>query len=66
MVAEGICPGTILQAGLGTGGFGYDPLFWYEPLQKTFAQLTEQEKNAVSHRARATEKMLAMMKELQA
>ena len=66
MVAEGICPGTILYERRGTGGFGYDPLFWYEPLQKTFAQLTEEEKNAVSHRARATEKMLEMIRELHA
>ena len=66
IVAEGLCPGTILYERKGTGGFGYDPLFWYEPLQKTFAQLTEEEKNAVSHRARATEKMLALIREMHA
>ena len=64
LIAEGICPGVILHAEQGNGGFGYDPLFLYEPLNKTFAQLTEEEKNAVSHRARASEKMLALMESL--
>lgn len=64
LVAEGKCPGVMLEEERGTGGFGYDPLFLYEPLQKTFAELTEEEKNQVSHRARACEKMLALMKEL--
>ncbi len=53
LIAEGVCPGTLLYERRGTGGFGYDPLFLYEPLQKTFAELTADEKNAVSHRARA-------------
>ena len=55
LVCRGECPGTILYAPQGNGGFGYDPLFWYEPLQKTFAQLTPEEKNEISHRARALE-----------
>lgn len=46
------CPGIILDSPRGNGGFGYDPLFYYPPLGKTFAELGE-EKNAVSHRARA-------------
>ena len=37
----------------GDGGFGYDPYFYYEPLGKTFAELTTEEKNAVSHRGEA-------------
>ncbi|MBQ8653732.1 MAG: ribonuclease PH [Clostridia bacterium] len=64
LIAEGACPGVILDEERGEGGFGYDPLFLYEPLNKTFAELTEEEKNQVSHRARACEKMLAIMKEL--
>ena len=64
LVAEGSCPGVLLEKERGTGGFGYDPLFLYEPLNKTFAELTEEEKNQVSHRARACEKMLEIMKEL--
>ena len=64
LVAEGVCPGVLLEEERGNGGFGYDPLFLYEPLNKTFAELTEEEKNAVSHRARACEKMLAIMEGL--
>lgn len=64
LIAEGACPGVILEEERGNGGFGYDPLFLYEPLNKTFAELTEEEKNQVSHRARACEKMLVIMKEL--
>ncbi len=51
--AEGICPGTIAYAPQGTGGFGYDPVFFLPELRKTYAQLTEEEKSAVSHRGRA-------------
>ena len=65
-IAEGSCPGVLLEEERGNGGFGYDPLFLYEPLNKTFAEINEEEKNAISHRARACEKMLAMMKELNA
>lgn len=50
---EGTCEGTILHAPDGEGGFGYDPLFYYAPLNKTFAALTPEEKNSVSHRGRA-------------
>lgn len=64
LVAEGVCPGVLLEEERGSGGFGYDPLFLYEPLGKTFAEMSEEEKNQVSHRARACEKMLAIMKEL--
>lgn len=41
----------------GNGGFGYDPLFYYPPVEKTFAELIPEEKNAVSHRGRALEKL---------
>ena len=50
---EGICNGKILDSEKGNSGFGYDPLFWYPPLNKTFAQLTTMEKNRVSHRGKA-------------
>ena len=46
------CPGEILTEARGEGGFGYDPLFFYAPLGKTFAQLSGEEKNQISHRAR--------------
>ena len=65
-IAEGSCPGVLLEEERGTGGFGYDPLFLYEPLNKTFAEVNEEEKNAISHRARACEKMLAIMQEINA
>lgn len=55
LTAEGECPGTIAFAPQGTGGFGYDPIFFLPPLKKTFAQLTSEEKNAISHRGRALE-----------
>ena len=61
-IAEGICPGVMLHARRGNGGFGYDPLFLYEPLGKTFAEVTAEEKNEVSHRARACRQMLEMLK----
>ena len=50
---RGEVKGRILPSYLGEGGFGYDPLFYYEPMQKSFAQLTAEEKNAVSHRGKA-------------
>ena len=64
ITARGECPGTIAFAPMGEGGFGYDPVFFIPEMKKTFAQLTAGEKNAISHRARACEKMLAIMKEL--
>ena len=51
--AEGICPGTIAFAPQGDGGFGYDPVFFLPELRKTYAQLTPEEKAAVSHRGKA-------------
>lgn len=45
--------GFVAQAPTGTGGFGYDPIFWYAPLGRTTAEMTADEKASVSHRARA-------------
>lgn len=50
---RGEARGRILSEYHGDGGFGYDPLFYYESLQKTFAELTSEEKNAISHRGNA-------------
>lgn len=50
-------PGFITFEKKGCSGFGYDPIFYYPPLQKTFAQLSPEEKNAVSHRGRALRKL---------
>lgn len=55
--------GSILQSYRGSGGFGYDPLFWYEPLGRSFAELTPAEKNAVSHRGVALRKFAARLRE---
>jgi len=64
IIAEGSCPGTILHERRGKGGFGYDPLFLYEPMNKTYAEMNEEEKNAVSHRSRAAEMMRSIMEQL--
>ena len=63
LVARGECPGTMLFEYRGNGGFGYDPLFLYEPMDKTFAEMNAEEKNAVSHRARAMEKFAKLFTE---
>lgn len=55
LTARGECPGTIAFAPMGEGGFGYDPVFFVPGLKKTFAQLTPEEKNAISHRGKALE-----------
>ena len=51
--SEGICPGEILIAGRGTGGFGYDPIFYVPECQKTFAEMSAEQKHEISHRGRA-------------
>jgi XTP/dITP diphosphohydrolase len=48
----GRCEGEITTAPAGANGFGYDPVFYYPPLGKTFAELSTEEKNSVSHRGR--------------
>jgi XTP/dITP diphosphohydrolase len=53
LIYEGRCEGSITREPAGARGFGYDPVFYYSPLRKTFAQLTTAEKNRVSHRGRA-------------
>lgn len=50
---EASCEGIIAREPAGTGGFGYDPVFFYPPLNKTFAQLSRHEKNSISHRGKA-------------
>ena len=50
LVAEGKAEGLLLRAPAGENGFGYDPYFFYPPFGKSFAELTAQEKNSVSHR----------------
>ena len=54
---EGRCEGVITEAPAGENGFGYDPIFYYPPMKKTFAQLSAEEKNRVSHRGKALEEL---------
>ena len=53
LAVEGKAEGILLRAPAGENGFGYDPYFFYPPLNKSFAELTAQEKNSVSHRRAA-------------
>jgi XTP/dITP diphosphohydrolase len=53
--------GTILEEPCGTGGFGYDPVFYFPAVKKTFAELSEEEKNQHSHRGKAFRKLLAVL-----
>lgn len=53
LTAEGRCDGTVAFTPMGTDGFGYDPIFFLPKLKKTFAQLSAEEKNALSHRGNA-------------
>ncbi|NLP36835.1 MAG: XTP/dITP diphosphatase [Firmicutes bacterium] len=62
--AEGVCEGVITFASQGDAGFGYDPLFFYPPAGKTFAQMTEAEKNKISHRAEALAKMRKILEQI--
>ena len=55
-IAEGSCEGEIIPEERGTGGFGYDPIFLLSELGKTMAELSMEEKNRLSHRARAVMK----------
>lgn len=63
LVAEGHTYGVILQEEVGNGGFGYDPIFFSDDLQKSFGVATAEEKNAVSHRYRALQAMLQQWRE---
>ena len=53
LIYEATCNGIITEEMRGSGGFGYDPVFYYPPLGKTFAEMSQEEKNRVSHRGKA-------------
>jgi non-canonical purine NTP pyrophosphatase (RdgB/HAM1 family) len=63
LIARGEVSGHILEAERGTGGFGYDAVFLHPPSGRSFASLSEKEKNAVSHRHNAAQALLAMLRE---
>lgn len=56
-LSEGICEGTLTFAPRGTSGFGYDPLFVPDGYDQTFAELSDEIKNRISHRARALQRL---------
>ncbi|MBQ7412460.1 MAG: RdgB/HAM1 family non-canonical purine NTP pyrophosphatase [Clostridia bacterium] len=63
-VVRGECHGKILTERHGTAGFGYDPLFFYEPFNKTFAEVELSKKNEVSHRAVAVKKFIEKLSQV--
>lgn len=64
LAVEGVCAGEILTAPRGSGGFGYDPIFWVPELQLSFAELTPEQKRQISHRGRALAQMLPQLRSL--
>ena len=62
-VTKGHADGVILDEPRGSGGFGYDPYFFYPPLGRTFAELNPEEKFAVSHRGTAFRRLLSLLRE---
>lgn len=58
---EGACRGTIIHEARGDYGFGYDPLFLVPEYNRTFSEITPEEKNTISHRARALQKLLKIL-----
>jgi XTP/dITP diphosphohydrolase len=63
-VVDGTCEGTVTRTPRGSGGFGYDPLFLVDGYDKTMAELDEDEKNRVSHRARAASKLRLVLEKV--
>jgi len=60
-IVSGKADGEILEAPRGRGGFGYDPIFYFPKLNKTFAQLSSEEKNEHSHRGKAFRRMMEVL-----
>jgi XTP/dITP diphosphohydrolase len=65
VVADGTCEGRIVETPRGTNGFGYDPLFVADRHQQTMAELSPEKKNEISHRAKAAQKLVAGLRQLQ-
>jgi XTP/dITP diphosphohydrolase len=62
--ADGECAGCIIDTPRGSGGFGYDPIFFIPELGRTMAELSPEEKNRISHRARATREIRPVLAKL--
>ena len=63
LVSEGECVGSIIDEKRGDNGFGYDPIFYVEALGKTFAEMSDEEKNSLSHRGNAIRNLKEQLKE---
>jgi XTP/dITP diphosphohydrolase len=63
LIAVGRASGLITQERMGDNGFGFDPVMWIESHQQTFAQMSEAEKNRISHRGQAAQRMVALMRD---
>lgn len=61
---HGVCPGEIIPEERGEGGFGYDPIFFIPGKNRTMAELSMEEKNVLSHRARAVREMIPVLRKL--
>ena len=61
---EGVCEGVIAENPIGENGFGYDPIFFVSRLNKTIAELSSEEKNAISHRGNAIRKLKGLLEDL--
>ncbi|XHX78910.1 MAG: RdgB/HAM1 family non-canonical purine NTP pyrophosphatase [Stenomitos frigidus ULC029] len=62
--SEGICTGSILHTPRGTGGFGYDPIFYVPEQRLTFAEMSSDQKHALSHRGQALQALLPQLRSL--
>ena len=60
-IADGVCPGEIIPEERGESGFGYDPIFLVENMERTMAELSMAEKNQISHRGRAIEAVIPVL-----
>ena len=63
LVASGRVAGLVMETPTGDGGFGFDPVLWIPEADKTLAQMTADEKNAISHRGQASRQMMALIQQ---
>ena len=63
LTARGECPGTIAFAPMGNDGFGYNPVFFVPEKKKTFAQMSLEERSAISHRGKAMKEFYKKLEE---
>lgn len=61
-IFTGVCEGEIAEVPIGENGFGYDPIFYYPPFETTLANVSEEQKNKISHRYKALEQLMKGMK----